>query len=86
MKKKIVDGQVRYRKSDESSRKAIEYYDSVTDRYPDSDVAADAYMHKGKLYEELKEYSEARTQYEQFLRDFPQHKEAQSIRNKLKKI
>ncbi len=86
MKKKIVDGQVRYRKSDENSRKAIEYYDSVTDKYPDSDVAADAYMHKGKIYEELKEYSEARSQYEQFLRDFPQHKEAQSIKNKLKKI
>ena len=68
MKKKIVDGQVRYRKSDESSRKAIEYYDSVTDKYPDSNVAADAYAHKGMLYEELKEYSEAKAEYQRFLR------------------
>ena len=86
MKKKVIDGQVRYRKSDESSRKAIEYYDSVTDKYPDSNVAADAFIHKGKIYEELKEYSEAKSEYERFLKEFPQHSDAPSIREKLKDL
>lgn len=84
MKKKVIDGQVRYRKSDENSRKALEYYDSVTDKYPDSQVAADAWQHKGKIYEELKEYDEAREAYEQFIKYFPQHKDAPEIRQKLK--
>ena len=86
LKKQIVDGQVRYRKSDESSRKAIEYYDSVTSKYPDSNVAADAYIHKGKLYEELKEYAEARAEYESFIKDFPNHSEAQNIKRKIKEL
>lgn len=86
MTKKVVDGKVRYKKSDESSRKAIEYYDSVTDKYPESNVAADAFIHKGKIYEELKEYSEARAEYERFLKEFPQHSDAASIREKLKEL
>ena len=84
MKKKVIDGQVRYRKSDENSRKALEYYDSVTDKYPESQVAADAWQRKGKIYEELKEYDEAREAYEQFIKYFPQHKDAPEIRQKLK--
>ena len=86
MKKKIVDGQVRYRKSDENSRKAIEYYDSVTDKYPDSQVAADAYVHKGKLYEDLKEYSEAKAEYEKFIKEFPQHSDVPSIKQKIQEL
>lgn len=86
MKKRIVDGKVRYRKSDENSRKAIEYYDSVTDKYPDSNVAADAYLRKGKIYEDLKDYSEARASYQRFLKEFPQHNEAAGIREKLKDL
>lgn len=84
MKKKVIDGQVRYRKSDENSRKALEYYDSVTDKYPESQVAADAWQRKGKIHEELKEYDEAREAYEQFIKYFPQHKDAPEIRQKLK--
>ena len=84
MKKKVIDGQVRYRKSDENSRKALEYYDSVTDKYPESQVAADAWQRKGKIHEELKEYDEAREAYEQFIKYFPQHKDASEVRQKLK--
>ena len=86
MVKKVENGKVRYRKSDESSRKAIDYYDSVTEKYPESQVAADAYIHKGKIYEELKEYSEARAEYERFIKEFPQHNDAPSIRKKLKEL
>ncbi len=86
MVKKVVDGKVRYRKSDESSRKAIDYYNSVTDKYPDSNVAAEAYMHKGKIYEGLKEYSEAKAEYERFIKEFPQHADAPAIRKKLKDL
>lgn len=86
MVKKVENGKVRYRKSDESSRKAIDYYNSVTDRYPDSQVAADAYVHKGKIYEDLKEYSEAKAEYERFIKEFPQHADAPAIRRKLKEL
>lgn len=86
MVKKVENGKVRYRKSDESSRKAIDYYDSVTDKYPDSQVAAEAFIHKGKIYEELKEYSEARAEYERFIKEFPQHNDAPAIRKKLKDL
>ena len=86
MKKKIIDGQVRYRKSDENSRKALDYYDSVTDKYPDSQVAADAWQRKATIYEELKEFDEARMAYEQFLKDFPQHKDAPEVRKKLREL
>ena len=86
MVKKVENGKVRYRKSDESSRKAINYYDSVTDRYPDSNVAAEAYMRKGKIYEDLKEYSEAKAEYERFIKEFPQHSDAPAIRKKLQDL
>ncbi|MBQ2593786.1 MAG: tetratricopeptide repeat protein [Candidatus Riflebacteria bacterium] len=86
MVKKVENGKVRYRKSDESSRKAIDYYDSVTDKYPDSQVAAEAFIRKGKIYEELKEYSEAKAEYERFIKEFPQHNDAPAIRNKLKDL
>ena len=48
MQKKVIDGQVRYKKNTENSRKAIEHYDSVTEKYPESDVAADAYLRKAE--------------------------------------
>ena len=86
MVKKVENGKVRYRKSDESSRKAIDYYDSVTDKYPDSNVAAEAYMRKGKIYEGLKEYSEAKAEYERFIKEFPQHSDAPAIRKKLQEL
>ena len=86
MVKKVDNGKVRYRKSDESSRKAIDYYNSVTDRYPDSQVAAEAFIRKGKIYEDLKEYSEAKAEYERFIKEFPQHNDAPAIRNKLKDL
>ena len=86
MVKKVENGKVRYRKSDESSRKAIDYYNSVTDRYPDSNVAAEAYMRKGKIYEDLKEYSEAKAEYERFIKEFPQHNDAPAIRKKLQDL
>ena len=86
MVKKVVDGKVRYRKSDENSRKAIDYYNSVTERYPDSNVAAEAYIHKGKIYEELKEYSEAKAEYERFIKEFPQHNDVPSIKKKIRDL
>lgn len=81
------DGSVRYRKSTENVMKAIEYYDSVTEKFPDADVSADAFLRKGDLYEKsLKDYDEAKQQYQEFLKRFPQHREAEKIRQRLKEI
>ena len=86
MQKKVIDGQVRYKKNTENSRKAIEHYDSVTEKYPESDVAADAYLRKAEIYSELKEYSSARQSYENFLKQFPQHPDAADVREKLNEL
>ena len=87
MKTQVIDGKVRYRKSSENVEKAIDYYNSVTEKYPDADVSADAFLRKGELYEkELKDYDKARASYQEFLRKFPGHSEADSIREKLDEI
>lgn len=87
MKTQVIDGKVRYRKSSENVEKAIDYYNSVTEKYPDADVSADAFLRKGELYEkELKDYDKARASYQEFLRKFPSHSEADSIRQKLDEI
>jgi len=87
MKTQVIDGKVRYRKSSENVEKAIDYYNSVTEKYPDADVSADAFLRKGELYEkELKDYDKARASYQEFLRKFPGHSEADSVRQKLEDI
>ncbi|HNX74293.1 MAG TPA: tetratricopeptide repeat protein [Candidatus Rifleibacterium sp.] len=87
MKTQVIDGKIRYRKSTENVEKAIDYYNSVTEKFPDADVSADAFLRKGELYEkELKEYDKARASYEEFLRKFPNHSEADNIRQKLQEI
>jgi len=87
MKTQVIDGKVRYRKSSENVEKAIDYYNSVTEKYPDADVSADAFLRKGELYEkELKDYDKARASYQEFLRKFPGHSEADSVRQKLDEI
>ena len=81
------DGTVLYKKSTENVRKAIEYYDKVTENYPDADVSADAYLRKGQLFEgRLKDTDEAIKQYKEYLRKFPDHEEAEKIRSKVKKL
>ncbi|RCK79518.1 MAG: Adventurous gliding motility protein K [Candidatus Ozemobacter sibiricus] len=84
---RVIDGQVRYRKDVDNTLKAIEYYDRLTERYPDADVSADAYVRKGDLYlETLKDPDEARKQYQEFLQRFPDHPQSESVREKLKAI
>lgn len=87
MKTQVIDGKVRYRKSSENVEKAIDYYNSVTEKFPDADVSADAFLRKGELYEkELKDYDKARASYQEFLKKFPGHSEADNIREKLQEI
>jgi tetratricopeptide (TPR) repeat protein len=87
LKTHVIDGRVRYRKSAENVRKAINYYNSVTEKFPDADVSADAFFRKGELYEkELKDYDQARKSYEEFLRRFPYHSEADAVRQRLEEI
>ncbi|PKL40332.1 MAG: hypothetical protein CVV41_19920 [Candidatus Riflebacteria bacterium HGW-Riflebacteria-1] len=81
------DGRVRYRKSVENVEKALNYYNSVTEKYPNADVSADAFLRKGELYEkELRNYDQARKSYQEFLDRFPRHEEARKIREKLRDI
>jgi tetratricopeptide (TPR) repeat protein len=87
--KKTVDssGNVRYRKSRENLTKAADYYSKVINNYPYSDAAADAYLRQGEIYgKELWEYGKARRAYESFLRNFPDHSEASSVRRKLEEL
>lgn len=87
MKTQVIDGRIRYRKSSENVEKALEYYNSVTEKFPDADVSADAFLRKGELYEkELKDYDKARASYQEFLRKFPGHSEADEVRQKLQDI
>ena len=62
------------------------YMHYVTEKYPESDVAADAYLRKAEIYSELKEYSSARQSYENFLKQFPQHPDAADVREKLNEL
>jgi tetratricopeptide (TPR) repeat protein len=87
LKTQVIDGRVRYRKSVENVRKAIDYYNSVTEKFPDADISADAFFRKGELYEkEIKDYDKARRSYEEFLRRFPFHGEADKVRQRLQEI
>ncbi len=87
MKTQVIDGKVRYRKSSENVEKAIEYYNSLTEKFPDADESAEAFLRKGELYEkELKDYDKARKSYQEFLRRFPGHGEVDSIREKLEDL
>lgn len=87
MKTQVIDGRVSYRKSTQNVEKAIDYYNSVTEKFPDADVSADAFLRKGELYEkELKDYDKAKASYQEFLRKFPGHSEADNIRQKLESI
>ncbi len=84
---RVIDGQVRYRKDVDNTLKAIEYYDHLTERYPDADTSADAFVRKGDLYlETMKDPDEAKKQYQEFLRRFPDHPQSDSVREKLKAI
>jgi len=86
-KTRVVDGQVRYRKDDENTRKALDYYNKVTEKYPDADVSADAFLRKGEIYmKQLKDPEEAKKEYQEFLKRFPDHPEADKIREKLDKL
>ncbi|HNV72006.1 MAG TPA: tetratricopeptide repeat protein, partial [Candidatus Ozemobacteraceae bacterium] len=81
------DGSTLYKKSNENVRKAIEYYDRLTESFPDADVSADAYLRKGELYEgRIKDSDEALRQYKEYLRRFPDHDQAETIRKKVKKL
>lgn len=87
MKTQVIDGRVRYRKSAENVEKAISHYNSVTEKFPDADISAEAFIRKGELYEkELKNYDQAKKAYENFLRRFPNHEEADRVREKLNEI
>lgn len=85
MRTTVVDGRVRYRKSSENVMKALDYYNSLTDTYPHADISAEAFLRKGELYEkELSDNDQARQAYEEFLRRFPRHHQANEIRQKVR--
>ena len=87
MKTTVIDGRIRYRKSPENVEKALNYYNSVTEKFPDADVSADAFLRKGELYEkEKRDYDQARKSYQEFLRRFPNHDEAENIRERMREI
>lgn len=86
-KTRVVDGNVRYRKDLEGARKAIDYYDRLTEKYPDADVSAEAFMRKGDLYRaQLKDNDEAKKQYSEFLKRFPDHGDAEKVRERLNQL
>ncbi len=87
LKTQIVDGRVRYRRDDENANKALEYYDKVTENYPDADVSADAYLRKAEIYDKkLKDSESAKREYREFLKRFPDHPEVERISERLKTI
>ncbi len=85
--KYVRDGRVYKRDSIESVTKAVDYYEQVTSKSPDADEAADAYLRKGELYQsKLNDPDKARAEYENFLRHFPSHAEADKVKEKLKAL
>ncbi len=86
-KTRVIDGNVRYRKDDEGAKKAIDYYDRLTEKFPDADVSAEAYLRKGDLYRtQLKDEEEAKKQYGEFIKRYPDHPEAEKVRERLKQL
>jgi tetratricopeptide (TPR) repeat protein len=86
-KVRVRDNQVLYKVDDGNVRKAIEYYDRLTETAPDADISADAFLRKGELYEtRLKEADLAREQYQNFLSRFPDHPKAEHVKEKLKNL
>jgi|GEM_PF-877910 len=86
-KTRVIDGSVRYRKDDEGAKKAIDYYDRLTEKFPDADVSAEAYLRKGDLYRtQLKDEEESKKQYTEFIKRYPDHPEAEKVRERLKQF
>lgn len=86
MKKEIIDGKTRFKKNNATTQKALNYYDSVTEKYPDSEAAANAFQNKARIYQEQKNYEAARREYENFLSNFPQHNDAAEVKQKLQDL
>ncbi|MBI3037519.1 tetratricopeptide repeat protein [bacterium] len=85
--KRTRDGQVLLKKSNENIEKAIDYYNKITETSSDADISADAFLRKGELYEtRLKDKESAKKQYEDFLKHFPDHQDAEKIRERLQKL
>ncbi|MBF0405826.1 MAG: tetratricopeptide repeat protein [Candidatus Riflebacteria bacterium] len=81
------EGRIVYRKSTENAQKALEYYEKVTETYPDQDSSAEAFLRKGEIYENsIKDPEQAKRQYQEFLKRFPDHAEAGRVSEKLKKL
>jgi len=87
LKVRIRDDRVLYKKDTGNIEKAINYYNQITESGGDADIVAEAFLRKGELYEkQLKDPDEAKRQYEEFLKRFPDHQEAEKVREKLKKL
>ncbi len=67
--------------------KSIELFDYVTERYPDNEKAADALFYKGFVYEnQLNDIKRAKATYDEFLKLYPNHDMAESVRQNLPTI
>lgn len=67
--------------------KSIELYDYVIERYPDSELAADALFSKGFVYENnLNDKIRAKATYEEFLKFYPNHEMAASVKQNMPTI
>lgn len=67
--------------------KSIELFDYFIERYPDDEKAADAMFYKGFVYEtQLNDVKRAKGTYKDFLKMYPNHPMAKSVRQNLPTI
>lgn len=67
--------------------KSIELFDYFIERYPDDEKAADALFYKGFVYEtQLNDIKRAKATYKEFLRNYPEHAMAESVKQNLPTI
>jgi len=83
--KKDYDAATIYRKM-AYYESALIYYDSVLQSYYDTKYADDALYWKGVMHRELRQYKEARSAFEMFLKKYPNSKFARRVQTYLKEV
>jgi len=73
--------------TDQKFDQAIENYNALIEQYPKGKHRPESVFMVGYIYaNDLKKYDEARTFYEQFLKEYPKHELAQSAEWELKNL
>jgi TolA-binding protein len=65
----------------QKDQKALEAYERVADRYPNSRYGEKAQFGVGSAWERMRRYDKAREEYEEFLERYPGSRFAVSVRN-----